>query len=270
MIRKILIALMPGMMCLPVIAQDTICFNNGEHKAVKLVEVGPSHVSYYRFDNLSGPLFVSDKNDIARIRYANGQVEFLAAAHVDAVDVIAPAKKVPPPHKAPMLMVFGGGGLGLGASVSHGQMRTFYGGDISAVYKHIICTFRYVKSEELQVSPGLLGPDFNEQVSPIENSEERSFLVGYNNRTSRFLFNASAGFSLQNDLVRSGKLLVPGGLPKYESTRVYDTPGFPIEAQAIRHWLCFGLGVKVYANFNRVQTTAGLMFCIRMGYFGLK
>lgn len=53
-------------------AQDTIRFKNGVVKAVKVSEVGLSEIRYNDFSNLTGPLYVVQKAEVASIRYANG------------------------------------------------------------------------------------------------------------------------------------------------------------------------------------------------------
>lgn len=59
-------------------AQDTLCMRAGGCMAVKILEIGVKDVSFKRSDNPDGPLFVYSKNDIKRIRYANGYVDTFA------------------------------------------------------------------------------------------------------------------------------------------------------------------------------------------------
>jgi len=59
-------------------AQDTVCMRTGGCIAAKILEIGVKHVSFKRTDNPDGPLFVYNKNDIRRIRYANGYVDTFA------------------------------------------------------------------------------------------------------------------------------------------------------------------------------------------------
>jgi hypothetical protein len=56
-------------------AQDTIRFNSGEVKAVKVQDVGLKEIKYNRFDNLSGPVYVCSKDEVSSIRYSNGSVD---------------------------------------------------------------------------------------------------------------------------------------------------------------------------------------------------
>lgn len=66
-------------------SQDTIRFRNGEVQAVKVNEVGVTEIHYNRFDNLEGPKYVADKNDIFLIKYTSG--------HVDSFKVEKPVVK---------------------------------------------------------------------------------------------------------------------------------------------------------------------------------
>jgi len=63
------------------IGQDTIRFRNGEVKAVRVNEVGLSEIKYNSFENLDGPVYIVNKNDIATIKYKNG--------HIDAFEIVA-------------------------------------------------------------------------------------------------------------------------------------------------------------------------------------
>ena len=56
-------------------AQDTIRFRNGEVKAVKVSEVGIDNIKYNRFDNIRGPVYIINKNEIQLIKYSGGGVD---------------------------------------------------------------------------------------------------------------------------------------------------------------------------------------------------
>lgn len=56
-------------------AQDTIYFQNKFSQAVKVIEIGIDEVKYNRFENLTGPLYVANKNDIYAIKFSNGQID---------------------------------------------------------------------------------------------------------------------------------------------------------------------------------------------------
>ncbi len=72
MVKRILLLL-----CITVnyFAQDTITFKNGEIKAVKVSEIGPTQIKYNRFDNVDGPVYISNKSEIKSIRFSNGTIE---------------------------------------------------------------------------------------------------------------------------------------------------------------------------------------------------
>lgn len=248
-------------------AQDTIRFTNGVVKSVKLLEVGPATVKYTNADNPGGPTYVCDKSTIAGIRYANGQTDSFSVQPAPLVELTAAEQKMYASATTPRLMVFGGGGLGLGfASPEHGQMRTFYDADLSVVYKKLICTFRYVKSEELQISSGWLFPEFNSMYSPIESTTETALLLGLNKHTHKYLVNASIGCSLQNNVLRDKSIVASSYPTNYEGVLVRHTIGFPLEAQAIRHWKYIGIGVKLYGNVNKVLYMGGYLLTLRLGY----
>ena len=57
------------------IAQDTIRFRNGEVKAVKVNEITDTEIKFNRFDNLTGPAYVAEVNEVKSIRYKNGSVD---------------------------------------------------------------------------------------------------------------------------------------------------------------------------------------------------
>ncbi len=66
-------------------AQDTIRFRSGDVLSVKVNEVGLTEINYNRFDNLQGPKYVVEKNDVSLIKYAGG--------HIDSFKVAAPVVK---------------------------------------------------------------------------------------------------------------------------------------------------------------------------------
>ncbi len=76
-------------------AQDTIRFRSGDVQAVKVNEVGVTEIKYNRFDNVSGPQYVVDKNDIQLIKYSGG--------HVDSFKVVVSEKKIIKPSSQPIV-----------------------------------------------------------------------------------------------------------------------------------------------------------------------
>lgn len=59
-------------------AQDTIINKGNEAIVAKIIEVSPSEVKYKRFDLPDGPVYVANKSEVLRIKYANGLVEQFA------------------------------------------------------------------------------------------------------------------------------------------------------------------------------------------------
>lgn len=60
------------------LAQDSIFFRNGGIEAVKVTEVKPKTVHYY-ISGASSPLYIVHKNEIEKIKYSTGHVEFFKA-----------------------------------------------------------------------------------------------------------------------------------------------------------------------------------------------
>lgn len=79
-------------------AQDTIQFINKVSQAAKVIEIGIDEIKYQRFDNLNGPLYVANKNEIRYIKFSNG--------HVDSITVARNLKSITPEaltiYKAPI------------------------------------------------------------------------------------------------------------------------------------------------------------------------
>ena len=53
-------------------AQDTISMRNGEKINAKVMEIGLEQIRYKKFNDLSGPVYVVDKNQVFTINYENG------------------------------------------------------------------------------------------------------------------------------------------------------------------------------------------------------
>lgn len=56
-------------------AQDTIYKRTGDVIPAKILEINIKEVSYKRSDLLDGPLFIINKNEIQKIKYANGSID---------------------------------------------------------------------------------------------------------------------------------------------------------------------------------------------------
>ncbi|MBI3520217.1 MAG: hypothetical protein HY062_12795 [Bacteroidetes bacterium] len=65
-----------------VYSQDTIRFINKTVLVVKVQEIGINEIKYNKADNLSGPLYISDKREIEYIKFANGQVDSITLKKV--------------------------------------------------------------------------------------------------------------------------------------------------------------------------------------------
>ena len=76
------------LICVTMKSQDTIRFRNGESKAVKVSEVGLTNIHYSRFDNLDGPKYIVEKNDVSFIKYSGGQIDSFAVAKPQPLVVI--------------------------------------------------------------------------------------------------------------------------------------------------------------------------------------
>ncbi len=59
-------------------AQDTIYKRSGDVIPAKVLEINTKEVSYKRADLSEGPLFVVNKNDIKKIKYATGTIDSFA------------------------------------------------------------------------------------------------------------------------------------------------------------------------------------------------
>ncbi|MGH1517402.1 hypothetical protein [Chryseobacterium sp. JK1] len=58
-------------------AQDKISKKNGTELEVKLIEIGPSNITYKELDNLDGPMHSLEKSEVYQITYNNGKTEVL-------------------------------------------------------------------------------------------------------------------------------------------------------------------------------------------------
>lgn len=80
-----------------VYAQDTIYKRTGEIIIAKIIEINIQDISYKRADLMDGPLFVSNKNDIQKITYANGIT--------DTFEIIKVEEKQRPVYHYPLYFV---------------------------------------------------------------------------------------------------------------------------------------------------------------------
>lgn len=56
-------------------AQDTLYYRSGTIKSAKISEISTDFIKFHSWNNLDGPLYSIDKNDIRKIKYFNGQVD---------------------------------------------------------------------------------------------------------------------------------------------------------------------------------------------------
>jgi hypothetical protein len=78
-------------------AQDTILLTSGEEIAARVTEVGTDRISYKRFSNLDGPVYVIEKHKVFMIRYQNGEKEVFNEEKITAKgnsNVIPPMSRV--------------------------------------------------------------------------------------------------------------------------------------------------------------------------------
>lgn len=76
-------------------AVDTIVLLNGTMIDAKIEEITPSEIKYRRADNLKGPLYTINKNEVLSIKYDNGTVEVVNASE--------PKKEIEKEPKKPRL-----------------------------------------------------------------------------------------------------------------------------------------------------------------------
>lgn len=76
-------------------AQDTIYKRSGELISAKVLEINTKEISYKRFDLLEGPLYIANKNDIKKIKYATGTIDSFAvvASQLSTVLYVSRPKK---------------------------------------------------------------------------------------------------------------------------------------------------------------------------------
>lgn len=58
-------------------AQDTIIMLDGREISCKVTEITPERISYFRWNQLSGPVFVENRSNIFMIKFENGEKEVI-------------------------------------------------------------------------------------------------------------------------------------------------------------------------------------------------
>lgn len=85
-------------------AQDTIYKRNGEVIPSKISEISSSEVKYKRFSMPDGAMFIIPRNDVQKIRFANGVIDsFAVSAPVTTQTVITHQATFIPQKTAPAL-----------------------------------------------------------------------------------------------------------------------------------------------------------------------
>ncbi len=62
--------------------QDTLFFRNGDKIASKIEQISQEEIKYYRFNNLNGPVYSISKEDVTKIRYKNGVIDYFNPAQI--------------------------------------------------------------------------------------------------------------------------------------------------------------------------------------------
>jgi len=95
-------------------AQDIIVLVNGNMIDAKILEILPSEIRYRRFDNLNGPVYVINKNEVYSIRFENGTVEVISQAVVLGQQAPPPASAAFDPNKLYFSLSFDPSGFLMG------------------------------------------------------------------------------------------------------------------------------------------------------------
>ena len=75
-------------------SQDTIYFKNKTTVAAKITEVGVSEIKYQRLDNLTGPNYLSSKNEIFLIKYSNGIIDSINTKNSEPIILNSKTKEI--------------------------------------------------------------------------------------------------------------------------------------------------------------------------------
>ena len=68
-------------------AQDVIFLIDGSEISCKVIEITTDKVKYNRFDNLDGPIYILNKNEIFKIRYENGTSDVLSTIKFNSAEM---------------------------------------------------------------------------------------------------------------------------------------------------------------------------------------
>lgn len=86
-------------------AQDILFLKDGRWMEAKVLEIQPDVVKYKLFDFQEGPLYTIYKNEIRKIQYENGRVEWFVPQGERPTtlppEAVPPSKKEPAPEAVP-------------------------------------------------------------------------------------------------------------------------------------------------------------------------
>jgi hypothetical protein len=93
-------------------SQDEITFKSGDILKTRVIEVGTEEIVYKKFENLSGPSYSVNKNQVFMIKYENGSKDVFGADKT----IAQPTDAVMPSAGAPAIIFFYRPGKIIGSS----------------------------------------------------------------------------------------------------------------------------------------------------------
>lgn len=231
--------------------QDTLRFTNKIVLIVKVVEVNETSIKYYKYNNLTGPLYTKSKKDIDKIIYANGMPEPFCI------------KKVKPSKEDTTLSKFGfylSGGIGLSSDYNIAASALL--SNLSVAYKSHLLTLTHGSSKNL-----ILGGEEGEQ---IQTTSYTGLLIGEALRYKYAIISLSSGIAITNAYINDNWTTKNLSYYAYNSQGVLSVP---IELKA-----CFlarnYIGVGIHLSENIIVSapqfsTYYLGFCIVTGFWNI-
>jgi hypothetical protein len=89
-------------------SQDTIFLTQQRQYIVKVIEVEDQKVKYRKFENLEGPIYSVNKNEIVAIRYQNGTVDTFNSSSSSIVERVVTKENFLTWIKGPNIAVYVG------------------------------------------------------------------------------------------------------------------------------------------------------------------
>jgi hypothetical protein len=71
-------------------AQDTIHMISGDKVLAKIEEINPTQIKYKRFSSPDGPIYIVNKNDVYRIVFSDGHVEYFREEKEKLISAVRP------------------------------------------------------------------------------------------------------------------------------------------------------------------------------------